>query len=69
MEVRAMEEAIAGETAMPPEKMRSATPLVDRRTSIKEEAKTLTKGSVEEDWQGIVITDPAFYLKDDDERE
>jgi len=64
-----MEEAISGEAAMPPEKMSAATPLVNRRTSTKEEAKTLTKGSVEEDWQGMVITDPAFYLKDDDERE
>jgi hypothetical protein len=48
LEVIAMEEAISGEAAMPPEKMSAATSLVNRRTSTKEVAKTLAKTSVEE---------------------
>ena len=65
MEVRAMEEAISGEAAMPPEKMSAATSLVNRKTSMKEVAKTLTKTSVE-DWQRMITPNPAFFLKDDE---
>jgi hypothetical protein len=39
LEVRAMEEAIAGEAARPPEKISAATPLVDQRVSTKEERR------------------------------
>jgi len=31
-----------------------------------EEAKTMAKTSVEEDWQGMITPNPAFYLKDDE---
>jgi hypothetical protein len=49
------------------EQMNARTPLVDLRTGAKEERKpSQERASVEEDyyWQGMVVPDPAFYLKD-----
>jgi hypothetical protein len=63
-----MEDAIADEAARLREEMNATALLVDRRASAKEEAKTLTKASVEEDRQGMATADPAFYLKDGGER-
>lgn len=64
-----MEGVIAGEAGRSREVMGVTMPLADLRTSAREGAETLAKGSVEEDWQGMVIPDPAYYFRDSGERE
>ena len=63
MEARPMEEAIAGEARVVrrDERENTARGSKDERTRREE---TLAKPSVEEDWQGMVAINPAFYLKD-----
>ena len=63
-EARLMEGAIADEAARPLEEMKEATPLVEKKDEHKRRDVTLAKLSAEEDWQGIVAPDPAFYFKD-----
>jgi hypothetical protein len=58
-----MEEAIAGEAkaVRRDERENTARGSTDER---KRRDETLAKASVEEDQQGMVTPDPAFYLKD-----
>ena len=63
MEARPMEEAIAGEARVVrrDERENTARGSKDER---KRREETLAKPSVEEDRQGMLAPDPAFYLKD-----
>ena len=64
LKARPMEEGDRGEAARPREEMNATTLLVDLRASAREGAKNLAEGSVEEDWQGMVVPDAALYLKE-----
>ena len=72
MEARPMEEAeeaIAGEAKSVRRDERENTARRGSKDERKRREQTLAKPSVEEDyWQGMIAPDPAFYLKDNDQR-
>jgi hypothetical protein len=58
-----MEEAVAAEAKAVRRDERENTARGSKGER-KEREETLAKPSVEEDWQGMVVPDPAFYHKD-----
>jgi hypothetical protein len=58
-----MEETIAAEAKVVPRDERENTARGSKDEPNRRE-DTLAKPRVEEDWQGVVAPDPAFYLKE-----
>jgi hypothetical protein len=63
LRARLMEEAIAAEAKAVRRDERENTARGSKGERRRSE-ETLTKASAKEDWQAMVVPDPAFYLKD-----
>jgi hypothetical protein len=63
LKARPMEETIAAEAKVVRRDERENTAR-GLKGDHKRREETRAKASVEEDWQGMVAPDPAFYLKD-----